>query len=173
MSKQNRQKRKQAKLQRRKRRQKRAETPSSPAPKQDLLREMMAELENEAAFSNMKSVINPPGQEKMSEVLGQFIEPYMDAAEDVASMQKLTTIAMVAWNAAILADDRRESFLDSILDAFPKKVRVDAARMIEEMIQRTNRYFADNRRQIVNVQVTDTGDGFHLAVASLMSGQEL
>ena len=172
MSKQNRQKRKQAKLQRRKRRQKLRET-STPAAKQDPLREMMAELENEEAFSGMQSVINPPGQEKMSEVLEQFIEPYLGAVDDVASMQKLTALATVAWNAAILADDRRESFLDSIMDTFPKKARADAAQMIEEMIQRKNRYFADNRRQIVNVQVTDTGDGFHLTVASLLSGKEL
>jgi hypothetical protein len=173
MSKQNHQKRKQAKLQRRKRRQKKEKTHSTPGPRQDPLHAMMAELENEEAFSGMQSVINPPGQEKMSEVLEQFIEPYLGAVDDVTSMQKLTTLATVAWNAAILADDRRESFLDSIMDTFPKKARSDAARIIEEMIQRKNRYFADNRRQIVNVQVTDTGDGFHLAVASLMPGEEL
>lgn len=172
LSKQNRQKKKQAKLQRRRQRQKRTGSSSTPVPKQDSLHDLMAELENAASFSNMKQVINPPGQEKMSEVLEQFIEPYMNAVEDVASMQKLVTIAVVAWNAAIMTEEQGNSLVDSILNTMPEEVRKDATQIITEMIQRKHRYFADNRRAIVNARVTDTGDGFHIAVASLMPSEE-
>ena len=57
-----------------------------------------------------------------------------------------------------------------MVNNLPEDIREDIARWIAEMIRRKNRYFADNRRAIVNVRVTDTGDGFPIAVASLMPG---
>lgn len=172
MSKQNRQKKKEAKIQRRKQRQKGAQKPAPQATERDRMDEFLAVLESDQSLTNQMLVMNPSGQEKMSEVLEQFIDPYLDEVDDVASLQRLATVAAVAWNAAIFGDDRRESFLALVLDTFPEEVRPEAAEIIEEMIRRKQRYFAKNQRRITRVRVTEVGDGFHLAVASSIPSEE-
>src|SRR4051812_46828121 len=54
-----------------------------------------------------KVVYEPAGREKMSEVLEDFIEPYRDMADGENALRKLLTLALLAWNAALLPEDRR------------------------------------------------------------------
>lgn len=139
---------------------------------QDALRQMASEMQRDEHFSRLTPVINPPGQEKMSDVIWQFMAPYISYAEDLASMQKLVTIAAIAWNAAIMSEEDSADFLGNMIETLPADVREDAAAVIGDLIRRKKRYFAQNKRLIVNMKVTDTGDGFHLAVAASMPGED-
>ena len=40
--------------------------------------------------------------------------------------------------------------------------------MVRALIARKQTLFSDNTRKIINIELTETGDGFHLAVASTL-----
>ncbi len=52
------------------------------------------------------------GIEKMSKVLEEFVEPYMDMATDEQGYRTVLTLGMLAWNAALLPASGRISGLD-------------------------------------------------------------
>lgn len=115
-------------------------------------------------------VYEPAGREKMSEVLEDFVEPYMEFADTEDGFRKLLNLGMLAWNAALLPEDQGSAIIDETLGAaLPGASRVNrtsAREFIELLIQRKKKHFAANRRAIISFKVTDTGDGYHLSVAS-------
>lgn len=54
---------------------------------------------------------SPAGAEKMSEVIQQFIAPYMPLVRNLQDMERLVTMALVAWNAALLPPAERAEML--------------------------------------------------------------
>jgi hypothetical protein len=66
----------------------------------------------------MTVVVSPPGIEKMSEVLEDFAEPYMEdetlADQDVHDVYSL---CVMAWNAALLPANKQEDVIDKIVRA--------------------------------------------------------
>jgi len=108
------------------------------------------------------------GPEKMSVVLEKFVEPYLEMATDERGFRNLLTLGVVAWNAALLPEERRMATLD---DVFRKHQMPDADQQImrsllQELIDRKNAYFSTNRRSIIHFVLTDTGDGYYLNVVS-------
>src|SRR5216683_2104994 len=79
------------------------------------------------------------GEEKMSAILLQFIEPYRSLVDDYQGMRRLVSVAVVAWNATILAAAGQTGFLDQMIEAaLPKDeaVRRDFRETINGMIRR-------------------------------------
>jgi hypothetical protein len=116
-------------------------------------------------------VTNPQGEVKMSDVLEEFVEPYLPAIKNHNQREKLFTMAVIAWNAAIMPDLERQSMLDQTIKqgfAGNPLVQMDALNIIEEMIQRKQQFFADNERMIMDFQVQDMGKNFHLSIASTL-----
>lgn len=115
-------------------------------------------------------VSQPAGREKMSEVLEEFVHPYLDLTDNADDYRKLLLMAVLAWNAALMPEEKRRGMIDDTLSAgLPQATDADraAARaLIEEMVRRKQDHFPANRRNIISFQVTDTGDGYHLLVAS-------
>jgi len=109
---------------------------------------------------------SPPGEEKMSEVLLEFIEPYDDQWQTEEQLRKLLVMAVLAWNAALLPVDEREKMIQDILKTMPPDIRSDGRAILDEMLRRKFALFADNKRAIVDYQVTSTPDGPHLSVMS-------
>jgi hypothetical protein len=113
--------------------------------------------------------MEPSGYEKMSEVLEEFVEPFRSPAETetLEDFHKLIGIACAAWNLSFIAEGRRAEMIDSALTSL---ARVDDRALIRElveiMVDRKETLFANNRRFIFNFAVEDTGNGFHLVVAS-------
>ncbi len=50
--------------------------------------------------------IEPRGEQRMSEVLEAFVEPYLGLASTDNGQRALLEIASLAWNAAILPEDK-------------------------------------------------------------------
>lgn len=136
----------------------------------DLLMKAFDDMQARGELAGMPTVFNPPGQEKMSEILEEFVEPYLQYTENVQQVKKLMLIASVAWNAALMEGDKREDFLQGMLESLPPDGRDDSLALIDGMIKHKLKYFAAYRRLVVSVQVFDTGDGFHVAVASFETG---
>jgi len=103
---------------------------------------------------------------KMSEVLEAFIAPYMEFAETEESFKKLVTIAVIAWNAALLPRNAQTKAIDDVLTALPPETQADARSIIGDLMRRKRKYFGKNRRAIIDFEIIDTKEGFHLTVAS-------
>ena len=79
---------------------------------------------------------------------------------------------MLAWNAALLPEDQRQTAIDETLrEGLPGSSKADLAQakaFIETLVRRKVERFAANQRAIISFELTDTGDGYHLTVASTL-----
>ncbi|MGC9393594.1 MAG: hypothetical protein ACP5J4_01920 [Anaerolineae bacterium] len=103
---------------------------------------------------------------KMSEVLEAFIAPYMEFADTEESFEKLVTIAVIAWNTSLLPRTAQTKAINDLLTSLPPETRADAKAIVRDLIRRKRKQFGKIRRAIIDFEVVDTGDGFHLTVAS-------
>jgi hypothetical protein len=119
-----------------------------------------------------KIVYNPAGREKMSAVLEEFVEPYRDSASTYDEFRKLLMLGSLAWNAALLPEDKRRAMIEETLEAgFSRAGAADRAavrEIVERLVRRKLEHFAANKRAIVSFELTDRGDDFHLSVASTL-----
>jgi hypothetical protein len=127
-------------------------------------------------LAGRKIVAAPKGQVKMSAVLEDFVEPYMSEIDDtVEAHRKLFGVAILAWNAALLPEDKRQEMLDDSVETVLKGVSArdkQAFRNImEELIQRKFEHFAEYNRFIVDFELTEARTGYHLTVMSTMGAQ--
>ena len=51
----------------------------------------------------------------MSEVIMDFIEPYMESADTYEAQDRLISIAVLAWNASLLPEDRAQKVIDEAM----------------------------------------------------------
>ncbi len=117
-------------------------------------------------------VTNPQAEVKMSEVLEEFVEPYLDFARNRNQREKLFSIAVIAWNLAIMPERDRKPMIDQLIEQGLKGndplAQQDTREILDEMIARKQALFADNKRYIVEFQLQDRGKTFHLSVASTL-----
>jgi hypothetical protein len=133
-----------------------------------LVNKFKENLQKEGFLQDKKLVLNPPGQEKMSDVLMEFIQPYEDYATNDEAFGKLIALAIVAWNAANLPPTERNEMIGKILTVALPEAKEDARAIIREMIKRKEKKFAENRRMILRYEVQLTPRGRHLSVVSTM-----
>jgi len=123
-------------------------------------------------FDTQQIVYNQPGQEKMSEVLMDFIAPYKHVANTTEAMHKLITTALVAWNASLLPEEEQAGSVQQIAQALPDEAVDDFYAIVEEMTERKKRHFARYDRMIIDYELVDRGDDYHVTVMSLQNDQE-
>ena len=129
-------------------------------------------MRKDGLMENQKVVFNPEGEVKMSEVLTEFIKPYMKRVNTVDEHRKLLVIAVLAWNAAILPEEKRQEMVNALLANLQMPDDKDFRSIIEMMIERKMKHFAEIRRLIVNFELTDLGQRTHLSVASTLDPDE-
>ncbi len=134
---------------------------------QNALDQLKNEVESNELFKGQKIQLHESG-EKMSEVLGLFIKPYAEYATDYRAYNNLVATAVIAWNAALMEGNERRKFLNEIRKTMPndKTTQEDFIAIVEELIERKKRFFADNHRNILDYKVVDRGRDYHLAVIS-------
>ncbi|MCB9004178.1 MAG: hypothetical protein H6664_07365 [Ardenticatenaceae bacterium] len=110
---------------------------------------------------------------KMSDVLTDFIAPYQDAVETKHQFESLIGLAAFAWNAAILPPDKQEETVQQIIQTMPVEAQAEGRELFMALLERKQRHFAHIKRFIINYEVTDLGDDWHLAVASSVSPEEI
>ncbi|NJM48311.1 MAG: hypothetical protein HC860_20810 [Alkalinema sp. RU_4_3] len=119
-----------------------------------------------------KTVISPAGAVKMSEVLEDFVDPYLKFTRGPQERKNIFDIAMLAWNLALLPEPERQVMRERMIEeaiAQTGVLRQDFSQLVDGMIARKLACFADNRRLIVSVELKNTGrDEFQLLVASTL-----
>ena len=106
-------------------------------------------------FREREVVWNPSGEVKMSEVLIDFIEPYLEFADTLESYRKLVILGIMAWNASLLHKEEQQDMVDSIFHQFNQQMpRVTEELRLEEivdtLIARKKAYFSEYTRAIIN-----------------------
>lgn len=144
-----------------------------------------SEKESEA-FKNFKStlrsqpenegkifVTNPKGRGKMSEKLMKFVLPYLDETDSNEERESLFNIAVLAWNLALLTRKEWQEFLDNYifdsvnpLDRESLEMLAHCKNLIEELIERKLKFFANEKRSIEAFQLIEDDDELRVMVTS-------
>ena len=97
-----------------------------------VLQRVKSSLEEKGILQGRQLILNPSGQVKMSEVLENFVEPYWEYASTEDEMKKLLLVATVAWNAAMMEDEKRREFLRQVLNSTPEDVRDEVSKVLKD-----------------------------------------
>lgn len=117
-------------------------------------------------FPNAEVMPSLTSEERMSTVLERFADPYVRQARNDSDYRTIINLAVGAWNVSTLPAERQAEFLDSLVNVLPPAKRQNLRELMLEMIERKQRFFADNQRFILEHQLTLVGGEFHLAVIS-------
>ena len=121
---------------------------------------------------NIEFLKSPEGVEKMSDVLEHFVAPYEHLADDLDAQERLYAVAVVAWNATLLPQNKQQAFINELATSLPDddETQTDFRELVHLLMERKNRYFAANKRFIASFKLIAVGDGYHLSVASSLPG---
>lgn len=123
---------------------------------------------------HVKGVVkNPQGQVKMSEVLEDFVDPYLEAIEGYTNKNRFISAAVLAWNLSIMPEAARQAAKEQMREQLKQEGLLEDQELwnslLDELMERKFQYFADNRRLIMEFQFEDTGNKYHLSVASMQA----
>ena len=139
-------------------------------PKQKRLKAFKRRLE-QGPLREMPIFMNPKGEVKMSKVLTDFVKPYRENADTEESYRKLLTLALVAWNASFLPEDKRQDMVDRIFnEGIPtatEELKTGLRGIVTTLIKRKKDYFPNYTQRIIEFELTDRGRNYHLSVASV------
>src|SRR5262249_52787463 len=99
-------------------------------------------------------VFEPLGMAKMSEALWALVEPAWDEVPDEDGLNKLLTLGVAAWNAALVQGTERTALLESLAATFPAELRPDFLSIIEPFIRRKEELFPHIQRPILGFELT-------------------
>jgi hypothetical protein len=152
-----------------KRKKKRANSKSQRGKLQQFARNM----KRDGTLGNNKLIFNPAGEVKMSDVLGQVIEPYLEELETLDAYRTLVTAGAMAWNNTLLPPEGQAAGFTAIdgLD-IPAKNKEIMKELIMTLMKRKQALFPDIRRFIISYEVSDLGNQWHLSVASTIGTGE-
>ena len=131
--------------------------------------EKMIQRLKQSGLGDHKILTDPAGSVKMSEVLLDFIEPYKQFADTTDEMHRLISTALVAWNTALLPEAQQKQSLQNIAQTLPADAIEDFYAIVEEMMERKNKYFAQYTRYILDYELTGRGGSYQIYVISSMS----
>jgi hypothetical protein len=113
-------------------------------------------------------IIRDATLEKMSDILLDYAEPFLDMIDTDNKMEyeKVIMMAMTLWNCAIMEDapESREEIRKLLNPLMPD---AEARSVVRYMLERKRQMYPDNKRMMMNYELTEMpGGGFHLSVAS-------
>ena len=117
---------------------------------------------------NSQIVRDPPGEAKMSEVLLDLVEPYLESAQTEDALRKLLTVATVAWNAALMGPEECEEVFQDTEKVLPPEAREAFRVILGALIQRKLELFPDITRMIINYKLTMGTAGPYVEVMSTL-----
>lgn len=134
------------------------------------LEALQQKMEAEGLLEDMPLMRNPPGKAKMSDILGRFVDPYVGVTENQQQYENMLGMAVLAWNMALLPEEQRQEMLENILKGVDQDPEYQAffRDFVGKLIARKLKYFNEHKRRIIEFNVRDLGDQYHISVASSM-----
>lgn len=110
---------------------------------------------------------------KMSEALTEFIEPYNYDLDYDEGFLKLLNIGTLAWNLSFFSKPVARKEIEQILEDnlimkadTSKETKEDLKNILGQLIARKKRHFSKYKRLILDFEFQDEGDSFRLFVIS-------
>ena len=107
-------------------------------------------------------VVNPPGQDSMSDTLFALLGEDIAAPETLQEVRHLILLAVIAWNASLFDGEQREDFLKSVQISETGDLRAYVNALIDRKLQQ----FPHNHRFIYDYKIVEEGDKLHISVAT-------
>jgi hypothetical protein len=104
------------------------------------------------------------GKPKVSELLREFMDPYLECAESDEDLERLMTIGTAAWNAGILEmeDGKLPDKLIENLESGP----IEQKEFFLELLERKKKWFPEFNQIILEYNLTPSPSGHQLIVVS-------
>jgi len=128
-------------------------------------------VEENSLFKDRMAWSKKRHKEKMSEILLDFAEPWLEDAPDFEAKRDTISFAIICWNCAVAQERGAEGNLDMILKkvGHGKDFVKGFKSFAEPMLQRKRMLFADNKRFIMDWQYVEEDDCNRLYVVSTLS----
>lgn len=112
------------------------------------------------------------GMEVMSHVILDFATPLLENCNDEASEKKAISLAIFAWNTAMLPEEECRQTLDAYLaecrKVLPAGEFETLSNDIDQLVHTRKTRFAHNRNKIINCTFSKIGTDRHLEVGYTM-----
>ncbi len=121
-------------------------------------------------LKDAKVLVSPAGTEKMSAVILRFAEPLQDEYGVVPP--SMIRFAILVWNASLLPKDAQQKAIQDIVKIVPvaeREVRQDMVLAINMLLESKAKYFADNKRYIMDYHITESAHRINLNVVSTVA----
>ncbi|MGB6068569.1 MAG: hypothetical protein WBG50_27490 [Desulfomonilaceae bacterium] len=128
---------------------------------------LKSKLRKEALFRKTKFVGHNSSDEKISEVVMRFVEPYAPYMETEHQWKILIGMALIAWNAALFPHEERKAVIDEHINDSTIFMLEEAKKVFYELIERKDKYFANYNQVLAAFDLTMTSNGPSLTVAYL------
>ena len=123
---------------------------------------------HDAGWDHSTVLHHRPQTAKMSEVLWEFLAPYTPLVPDREAMEKLLAMAIAAWNVTLFPGGERAQRLRELRTTLLAEARADFLALIQEMVARKERDFAQYTRYILNYELTERRARYHPNVLSTL-----
>ena len=121
-------------------------------------------------YQNFELIPASYDQVKISTVIGEFVAPYVNYTDSEESYRKLLTLAVLAWNASFLPETEQQDMINRVfnegLPAETTELITGLRDFVYQLINRKQAYFSKFKRSIIDFEVVDLGDRYHISVAS-------
>lgn len=136
----------------------------------NLLNRLKQNFANLDVFKNAEPIRSEEmGQVSLSDVFVDYISPYRRFATKTDAFYKLLAVACVGWNAGLLPPDERKEMLDNVRKTMPDKQTLeDFDAIVDSFIERKQKHYAEHTRMILDYELTDLGDDYHISVVSMI-----
>ncbi len=120
-----------------------------------------------------KMIVDPEGEAKMSEVILDFAKPFLDKCEDEESEKKAIGLAILIWNVSLFPKKKRDQEIENLCSGLSSSEDANdfAALMnyVNILLERKDECYPDNKRAIINYQMSGSGKNRRLDIASTLS----
>lgn len=107
-------------------------------------------------------VVDSPAEEKLTEALIAFVEPYVNAMSTHDDLAKLYRVAVAAWNLALMPPDQQSDALDRELPKLLPGGSDDDVQLlrgfIEHLIAQKALLFPSDRRSVFAFELVERKD---------------
>ena len=107
---------------------------------------------------------------KISEVLMEFAEPWLDEARNDDQRKPVIGMAVLAWNLAAIPEPER---WDGVSPEFAETLREPAEAILKEMIGRKLSVYPEENRSLLDYEVTGAGANMRVDVVYSLSPEEM
>ena len=102
----------------------------------------------------------------VSEVFRRFVDPWLTGVTQLTDIQARCSLAMLAWNLAVLPTPTRKELVSTTVEVVPVEEQDDARQCLAEFITRKEQLFSEYRWYIGDVHVESCRRGIRLVVAA-------